>query len=176
MRLIAGAGLLAVMVVPAPAASQRRTVPDSATRAELESVLLALRDTVDHVSARINEFRRDLPTVGATTVVARAGRLDGACRTARTALLDARPRLSGARLASGQRGARDSLLTAIGTLAASLERDCERGLGPSGPGSRADTLRAWGLHRTSLLTQAMSGYYGAAARLARRLDVDLTKR
>jgi len=167
---------LGLLVLAAgPAAGQAPGVPDSAALAGYQTLLVGLRDAVDRVSARANEFRRDLKTVGEATVLARAGRLDTACRETRAALSDARPRLADARLAPHQTGARDSLVTAIGVLTASLQRDCERGLGPAGPGSRADTLRAWGPHRTAILAQAVSGYHGAAARLARRLGVNLSK-
>lgn len=167
---------LVLVLLTAPGAGAAQIAPDSAARAEYEGLLVGLRDAVGRVSARANEFRRELRTVGEATVIARAGRLDAVCRETRAALTEARPRLTGARLAPHQTGARDSLVTAIGVLTASLQRECERGLGPSGPGSRADTLRAWGPHRTAQLAQAVSAYHGAAARFARRLGVDLTKR
>ena len=167
--------LTGMLLLAAPAAAQTSAEPDSAARAEYAAMLIALRDTVNGVSARVNEFRRDLRTVGAATVLARAGRLEAACRAARTALMDARPRLGGVNFTSGQRGARDSLVAAVGTLTSTLQRECERGLGPEGPGTRADTLRDWGPHRTSLLSQAVSVYHGAAARFARRLGVDISR-
>jgi hypothetical protein len=171
MRLVTTLGIL--MLAASPSAGQ---TPDSATRAEYQDLLTRLREAVDQVSARANEFRRDLRAAGETTVLARAGRLESACRDTRGTLGAARPRLAAARLTSGQAGARDSLLTAIDALAGNLRRECEHGLGPSGPGSRADTLRAWGPHRTAALFQAATAYHGAAARFARRVGVDLTAR
>jgi hypothetical protein len=168
------AGLLVLGV--SPAVAQGTAVPDSAAVARYQALLVGLRDTVDIAAGRANEFRRDLQTVGETTVLARASRLEAACRETRGALTAARPQLAAARLASSQAGARDSLVTAIGALTSSLLRDCEQGLGPSGPGSRADTLRAWGPNRTAALIQAVSGYHSAAARLARRLGTDLSRR
>lgn len=173
MRIVTVVGLLAV---GAPGAGQAQTGPDSATVARYQALLIGLRDTVGSVSARANEFRRDLRTVGETTVLSRAARLDAACRATRSALADARPTLAAARLTSQQAGARDSLIAAMATLTASLERDCERGLGPAGPGARADTLRAWGPYRTAALSQWVSGYHSAAARFARRIGADLIRR
>lgn len=165
-----------LMLAASPAAVQAQAESDSAALAATRALLFSVREAVDRVSAHSNEFRRDLRTVGELTVLARAKRLEAACRDARAVLTDARPRLASARLAPRQVGARDSLATAIGTLAMSLQRECERGLGPEGPGSRADTLRAWGPHRTSILSQAISRYHGAAGRFARRLGIDLSKR
>jgi len=128
------------------------------------------------VAARGNEFRRDLQTVGETTILARAAHLDAACVGAGEALTKGRARLASAKLAAHQVGARDTLVTAISTLNASLERDCHRGLSPTGPGDRADTLRAWGPNRTAALTQAISGYHGAVGRFARRVGLDLIVR
>ena len=174
MKTTVVAGLLVLGATPA--VGQVSAAPDSAAVARYQALLIGLRDTVDLVSARANEFRRDLQSVGETTVLARASRLEVACRATRGALAVARPQLAAARLASHQAGARDSLVTAIGVLTSSLARDCEQGLGPAGPGSRADTLRAWGPNRTAALIQAVAGYHGAAARFARRLGTDLTGR
>jgi hypothetical protein len=166
----------ALILGGSPVAVQAQAVPDSAAVARYQALLVGLRDAVDRVSARANEFRRDLKTIGETTVLSRATRLDETCRATRTALAEARPQLAAARLAPHQASARDTLVTVIGRLTASLQQDCERGLGPAGPGSRADTLRAWGPHRTATLSQAVTAYHGAAARLARRLGADITQR
>jgi hypothetical protein len=165
----------ALMLAAGPAAAQQRA-PDTAAAAGYQALLIRVRDAVDRVSARITEFRRDLRSAGVATVLARAGRLEAACRDTRAVLAEARPALEAARLTPPQGSARDSLVTAMGALAASLRRDCERGLGPTGPGSRADTLRAWGPHRTATVTQAVSAYHGAAGRFARRIGADLTVR
>jgi hypothetical protein len=165
-----------LFLVAGQAAAQATVAPDTTARATYQPLLIRLRDAVDQVSARANEFRRDLRTVGGATVLSRAGRLDTVCRETRAALTEARQPLRAGRFTPHQVGARDSLLTAIGALTASLRRECERGLGPTGPGSRADTLRAWGPHRTAVLAQAVSAYHGAAARFARRIGADLSAR
>jgi hypothetical protein len=169
-------GLAWVVIVAQPAVGQAAAMPDSATVESYRQLLLGLSDTIRVVSARGNEFRRDLRTVGETTILARAARLEAACAGVGTAVGDARSQLAAAPLAAHVRGARDTLVTAMGTLASGLERDCRRGLGPTGPGIRADTLRAWGPNRTARLDQAVSGYHGAAARFARRLGIDLSAR
>jgi hypothetical protein len=168
--------LIALVLGVGPATARAQTTPDSAAVARYQALLIGLRDTVDRIAARTTEFRRDLRTIGDMTVLARAARLEEACRDARAALTAARPQLAAARLGSGQAGARDTLVTAIGNLVSSLQRECERGLGTTGPGSRADSLRAWGPHRTATLTQAMTAYHGAAARFARRIRADITRR
>jgi hypothetical protein len=157
-----------------PAGGWAQGAPDS-TAAKYRPLLIALRDTVGRVAARANDFRRDLKTAGETTVLARAARLEEACRDARGALTAARPQFAAARLTPQQASARDTLVTVIGQLVAGLQRDCERGLGTTGPGSRADSLRAWGPHRTGSLAQAVTAYQGASARFARRIGVDLTR-
>ncbi|MDH4043036.1 MAG: hypothetical protein OEY20_12500 [Gemmatimonadota bacterium] len=168
-------GLVWLVLVSHPAAGQV-AMPDSATKAGYRQLLLELRDTVGAVAARGNEFRRDLQTVGETTVLSRAARLEAACVGARQALDEARSELAAAKFAAHHAGVRDTLVTAIGALTTSLERDCHRGLSPTGPGSRADTLRAWGPNRTARLTQAISGYHAAVGRFARRLGIDLIVR
>lgn len=164
-----------LVLLAGPAAGQVAPPRDSATQRELPALLISLRDAVDRVSAAANEFRRDLRTVGDDTVLGRALQLEKACRETRQTLADAPARLRAARLEPYQVAARDSLVAAIGTLTAALRRECEGGLAPMGPGSRADTLRAWGPNRTSKLTEAVNGYHGAAARLARRIGADLTR-
>ena len=122
----------ALILGGSPAAVRAQAAPDSTAVERYQAMLVGLRDAVDRVSARANEFRRDLKTIGETTVLSRAARLDETCRATRTALADARSQLAAARLAPHQASARDSLVTAIGRLTASLQQDCERGLGPAG--------------------------------------------
>jgi hypothetical protein len=168
--------IVAVLLAAAtPALAQRAPTPDS-TAAEYQRALKALRDTVSVVAARSNEFRRDLRTVGAGTVLARAEALSRACASTRDALNAARPEVAGWPLAHGGRPQRDSLLAAMRQLTQRLEAECLRGLSIDGPGVRADTLRAWGPYRTSNVSQAMTAYHAAAASLARRLGLDLSGR
>jgi len=165
-----------MVTLTTPALAQRAAGPDSATAAEYQQVLKALRDTVGTVAARGNEFRRDLATVGAGTVVARAEALARACTATRSALIAARPAIAGWPLADRGAPQRDSLLVAMRRLTERIDAECLRGLSLTGPGERADSLRAWGPYRTSNLGQAMTAYHSAAASLARRLGLNLAGR
>jgi len=157
------------------AAAQQRSAPDSATVAAYRQLLLGLRDTVDVVSSRSAEFRRDLRTVGDGTVIARGQRLSHACRSVRDALAEARPALSRLPAEDRARAERDSLLLSMRNLELGLDVECVRGLNPEGAGQRADTLRAWGPNRTANLSVSITAYNGAALRLARRFGIDLTR-
>jgi hypothetical protein len=168
--------VVAMMALTTPARAQHTAGPDSATAAVYQQVLKALRDTVSTVAARSNEFRRDLRTVGAGTVVARAEALARACTATRGALVAARPGIAGWPLADRGGPQRDSLLVAMRRLTERIDAECLRGLSLTGPGERADSLRAWGPYRTSNLNQAMTAYHSAAASLARRLGVNLSGR
>ena len=166
-------GILLGCVVPA--AAQRGPARDSATVASYAHLLFELRDTVDVVSARVSDFRRDLRSVGDGTVLARSRRLAQSCETARVVLRDARLPLQ--RLPADQaiHAPRDSLGAAMHRLERRLEVECLQGLAPEGPGQRADTLRAWGPNRTSKLDQTITSYHAAAARLARVLGIDMSR-
>jgi len=175
VQLILGI-VLGIVTSATPAESQQGPKPDSATVESYRVVLFALRDTVSLVSARSAEFRRDLRTVGDGTVISRSQRLVAACEAARGALGDTRPKLAGLPTNVDSRPLRDSVLVATRNLSRSLDVECVRGLGPEGPGVRADTLRAWGPSRTAALGQVITAYHGAVARLARTLGIDLSHR
>lgn len=175
-RQLVGGVLVGIVATATPAASQQGPKPDSTTVASYRQVLLTLRDSVNLVSARSAEFRRDLRTVGGETVLSRSQRLVAACQGAQRALHDTRPTLAGLPTNADTRPLRDSLFVAMRNLSRSLDVECLRGLAPEGPGARADTLRAWGPHRTATLEQVTTAYHGAAARLARALGIDLSHR
>jgi hypothetical protein len=163
-------------MMASPAGAQRLANPDSVTLAGYQRVLVGMRDTVEFLSARANDFRRDLRAAGEPTVLTRADRLVQACRATRDAFAAVRPTIGGWPLPERAHPYRDSLLAAMRGLTEHIATDCLRGLDPTGPGRRADTLRAWGPYRTSELGQATTLYHGAAARLARSLGIDLTRR
>ena len=169
--------VLALMLGTAPAAvaQQQHSTPDSATVTAYRQLLFGLRDTVDFVSGRSEEFRRDLRTVGDGTVIARGQRLSRACRSVRDALAEGRPALNHLPAIDDARAVRDSLVLSMRNLERSLDVECLRGLNPEGPGQRADSLRAWGPNRTSNLSVSVTAFQGAALRLARRLGIDLTR-
>lgn len=168
--------LLGALATGSPAAAQRPAVPDSATLAEYQRVLVGLRDTVEVLSSRANDLRRDLRSAGDPTVLSRGERLMQACRGTRDALAGTRPTIAGWALPERARAPRDSLFTAMRGLSERIGTMCLRGLDPAGPGSRPDTLRAWAPFRTSELDRAVVLYHGAAARLARSLGINITGR
>jgi hypothetical protein len=168
--------LLGALALGSPAAAQQRADADSITLAQYQRVLIGLRDTVERLSARANELRRDLRTAGDPTVLSRGERLMEACRGTRDALAATRPAIAGWRLPEGARAPRDSLFTAMRGLTERIGAECLRSLDPAGPGQRADTLRAWGPYRTAELDRAVMLYHGAAARLARSLGLNIARR
>ena len=171
--------LILAAVVPAVAPAQQVMAPpkpdaprDSASQYYHE-MLVGLRDTVNAVSSRLNDLRRDLLTAGDVTVLAKAGRLAGTCAAARTALRDAMPAVARAQRGARLVPARDSLRLAIRALDSGLEQQCVRGLGPAGPGARADSLRTWGRYRTAELQHLIIVYHSAVARFAAALGFKL---
>ena len=128
---------------------------------------------VDAVSTSANDLRRDLPTAGDVTVLAKAERLSRTCAAARPPLREAIPAVARARRGARLVPARDSLGSAIRALDTGLEQHCVRGLGPAGPGVRADTLRTWGRYRTAELQQLIVVYHSAAVRFAAALGFKL---
>lgn len=159
---------------PAVAQSSAPAAPlsDSAKTAYV-ALFVGLRDSMDLVAARMWEFRRDLRTVGDGTVVDRSGRLATACTGARAALIGARPAIDRAPVSTRRAGARDTLRTAMNDLVRVLEQDCTRGLGPRGSGLWADSLRAWGPHRTAQLSRAITVYHGAVSRFQSAIGIRL---
>lgn len=156
-----------VMAPPRPAAPL-----DSAAR-YYRGMLVALRDSVNAVSSRATEFRRDLQTAGDITVLAKAERLARACAAARPMLTRALPDVHRATDGALLVSARDSLRVAIRALDGGLVQHCVLGLAPVGPGARADTLRAWGRYRTAELQHLIVVYQSAAARFAGALGFKL---
>jgi hypothetical protein len=172
-------GLLLALLVPAVSraqqimASPKQDAPlDSATQ-YYRGMLVALRTSVDAVSTSANDLRRDLLTAGDATVLAKAERVSRTCAATRPPLREAIQAVARARRGPRLDPVRDSLRRAIRALDAGLEQHCVRGLAPTGPGVRADTLRAWGRYRTAELQQLIVLYHSAAARFAAALGFKL---
>lgn len=159
----------------ATAGAQR---PPAAAKADtaLRERLLALRDTVEQVSGAIVDFRRDLRTAGPETITAKAGRLTQACAAARAEVDASVPAFAPGAVPRSARAAADSLRATLAALAAQLDRECLRGLRPEGPGTRADTLRAWGPYRTAQLRRAITLFQNDANRMATALGFKLPVR
>jgi hypothetical protein len=133
-----------------------------------QTQVLAVRDTLALAMAGIQTFRRDLATVGAATVIGRAARATQRCEATRRYLERARTQLQQTAVPNPSvREAVRAYLAALVDVGAALQEHCEQGLAPSGPGTRADSLRAWGPYRASQLERAFRIHIQAAHRLAR---------
>jgi hypothetical protein len=170
--------LLAVLVPVASEAQQvmappRQEPPLDSTAQYYRGMLERLRDALDAVSASANELRRDLPTAGDVTVLAKAERLSRTCAAARPPLREALPALARARGGVRLAPARDSLGKAIRALEAGLDEQCVRGLGPAGPGAGAETVREWARYRTAEMQHLIVVYQSAAARFAAAMGFKL---
>jgi len=167
----------ALVCAVASAAGQAAPAPARQDSTRYETTLRALRDSVALVRAELSRFRRDLQMAGAQTVVGRARRLGTACAGLRASLAaSSSPLRAPASANPGVRSASRDLLAQMGTADQMLVRDCERGLAPEGPGSHADSLKAWGPHRTSQLEKGLNELDGAIAAFARAAEIDLKPR
>lgn len=163
-----------LMTVTPAAAAQIRADSTAAPPSEPARTLLALRDSVDRVSAELTRFQRDLQLAGGQTVVSRARRLGDACAGLRRAMVAGASVLSaGAAANAGLSDASQDLQSQLRATSRMLAQECEVGLAPEGPGVRADSLKAWGPHRTSLLQQSLNAYQRSAAGFARAAGIEL---
>jgi hypothetical protein len=151
----------------------RADPPLDSTVTYYQGMLVGLRETLNGVSVSANDLRRDLETAGDLTVLAKAEQLSRTCAAAREPLGRAIPVVARARRAGRAVPMRDSLGIAIRALDAGLERHCVRGLSPTGPGVRADSVRAWGRYRTAEVAHLIVVYNSAAARFASAMGFKL---
>lgn len=173
---VATTAVLLMSLAPA-ASAQIRADSTAAPPSEPGRTLLALRDSVDRVGAELTRFQRDLQLAGEQTVVSRARRLGVACAGLRRAMADGASVLSGFAAANAPlAGASRDLQSQMRATSRTLEQECEVGLAPEGPGVWADSLKAWGPHRTSLLQQSLGAYERSVASFARAAGIDLTPR
>jgi hypothetical protein len=164
-----GPALLVMAVAGAPGAAAQRVMggaPLDSAQMRQRDRLLALRDTVRTVSAAVVGFRRDLTSAGSETVVFKARRLVQACGPVRTAMLDAVPGFGRREVPAWAGPAADSLQSALRGLGVALDQHCLSGLAPTGPGERADSLRAWGPYRTAQLRLAIDRLHSSMSRFA----------
>ncbi len=127
--------------------------------------LAALRDSLAQTRIELSAFQRDLPLAGPETVVERAAALHRRCEAVVEAARSVGLALGAAR--AGPRDATDELAEALDGLGRGLSEQCVRGLSPTGGGSRADTLRAWGPHRVAQIERLLTEYDRAARRFGR---------
>jgi hypothetical protein len=151
-----------------PPASQQ--IASDSVRDAYRNELAMLRDSVSAVRAALGQFQRDLGVAGGATVLSRATHLAGRCRGLRTVTESAgrvlTPRAS---WTPALRERHRELEARRRELSAALVEHCEQGLGPTGPGERADTIKAWAPHRTSRLSRALTAFERAITRFAQAL-------
>jgi hypothetical protein len=167
--LCAAWGLVAVCTtVPVVRAQERQdAAPADSLRAEYRATLLELRDSVAVLRADLDRFGRDLQMAGNLTVLSRAGRLNDRCVNLGVTLGDAEPVFRKGGDSPRLRDAARTLVRRMRDLRRTLRLQCAEGLAPTGPGVWADSLKAWGPHRTSQLARVLAAYDGAAAAVAR---------
>ena len=170
-RSVGAVCILATFALAAPLQSQEMS---PAPAGAAEQALRAVRDSAERVRASVARFRRDLEMAGAETVLVRAQRLTQACGGLRAVFAETRPSLRAPATASPAfTRASGELLTEVRETDAVLERECERGLRPDGPGVWADSLKAWGPYRTSRIERSLTAIDGATAQFARAAGIDL---
>jgi hypothetical protein len=161
-----------VMVAPLQA---QQAMPETVRAAE--GALRAVRDSAERVRAGIARFRRDLEMAGPETVVGRAQRLTQACAGMRAAFAETTPAFRAPSNASAAlTRASQQLLAQMRETDDVLERECESGLRPDGSGAWADSLKAWGPHRTSRIERSLTAIDATAAGFARAAGIDLKPR
>jgi hypothetical protein len=135
--------------------------PDSARQARYEGVLNQATDSLDRVRGASAAFRTDLGSASRSLVLERASKVQASCRAAGSAL-----RTVAALLDEGvyaPRAARQQADLRRGTteLRRTLER-CQRDWAATERASpaQADSLRAWGPHRTAQLDLVLRRYLG----------------
>ncbi len=170
-RSVGAVCMLVTCALAQPLQSQQTSAnPVSAA----EQALRAVRDSAERVRGSIARFRRDLQMAGAETVLVRAQRLTQACGGLRAVFAETRPAFRVPADASpALTRTSGELLAEMRETDAVLERECEHGLRPDGPGAWADSLKAWGPHRTSRIERSLTAIDGATAQFARAADIDL---
>jgi hypothetical protein len=134
----------------------------SQQRPTTRELLLGVRTTLTTVEAALVDFNRDLSRIGPETVLARAAALRTRCAGAEQVVARARPKIRASAPDPQRRRDAASLAGTMTRLDQALGQDCFRGFREDGPGMWADSLRAWGPHRTKVIREIIR-YYGAAA-------------
>lgn len=174
--------LLVVVLAPAPLAGQepvRMPSPGDATpkldslQQRLHDALIAVRDTLQTVSAATATLRRDVSLAANITVTAKASRLVARCGVGVSAVAHADSVISSMSFTGRARSSGRVFEQTGADLRRALETHCLRGLASAGPGVRADTLRAWTPYHTAKLNEAIGAYQAAGSRLAHDFGVRL---
>lgn len=159
------APLVGQEAVPMPAPGNAPAKLDSLHQ-QLHDVLIAIRDTLQTVSAASAALRRDISLIANITVTAKASNLVARCRVGAAAVEHADSIVTALPLKGREQTAARALRDQGVALRRAFETHCLRGLATEGPGVRADTLRAWTPYHTARLDEAIGKYKAAASRLA----------
>ncbi len=130
----------------------------SQSQVSYQAALLRLRDTLVAVEAAAGEFNRDLRVAGAQTVLVRAEHLRRRCENGIVAADSTRRELRSASAIPRLQARHAALGDAMATLQRELARECVTPFRSSGPGSWADSLRAWGPYRGGQIADAIRVY------------------
>ena len=150
--------------------------PAQQSPASYHDLLVALRDSLTGVQAALSDFRQDLPRVSRETVVARSRVLQPRCNSAERMIPAVSARIRSATTPVPTRRDAGALLGTLRDLGLVLHRDCVLGLRSQGPGSWADSLRAWAPYRGGRIDRAISAYEGAAGKFAAAMGFKLEPR
>jgi hypothetical protein len=134
--------------------------PDSARQARYERTLNNATDALDRLRGAAADFRADLPSASTDLILQRAERVRGSCRDAGAAVIAVDSLLAEGpydRNALRQQAELRSGGTAVRRALTRCERDWNARQHRTATVA-ADSLRAWGPHRTSQLEVASSRY------------------
>ncbi len=159
---------------PSAAVAQRYTkamVSDQpqkldATQQRYHDLLIALRDTLQTVTSAAVELQHDLRSSGGMTVLSRTARLRDRCDAARAELRIAFPAFTAAGLPREAHPKLEAMSRSARALDDALQHECIASLPATGPGTHADSLRAWAPYRISRLRRAIIAYTRSAFEFA----------
>ncbi|HEY2824331.1 MAG TPA: hypothetical protein VGI83_02195 [Gemmatimonadales bacterium] len=162
--------MLAAVITPSAVAQQPRTSvpiqvrsdqPLEGARKRYHDALWTVRDTVSSVRSALEQFQRDPAGVSRETILSRAATLTDRCVAATRTLRGNEPVFDSGKAPERPprvRAAAERFAKAMRALSAALDSSCRRGFAVSGPGQRADTLRAWAGFRGGEIDRALAGY------------------
>ena len=123
--------------------------------------LWTMRDTVGSVRWALGQLQRDPASVSRETVVSRAMVLTERCRSLERLAAASESTFDPARAPAKPartKSAAAQLVQAMRTLRTDLDALCIKGFAATGPGVRADTLRAWAGFRGTQVEHALQKY------------------
>lgn len=171
--------VLIAAAAPGPLRAQlvERQAPDSVQQLRID-ILTAMRDTLASIGAQLALVERGT-RAGNETVMANAASLRAACTAALDGLAAHNTEFSAVPLPASSRRARanaDSLRLGLAELRRALMAECVTGFAAEGPGSRADSIRAWTPYRANQIRRATQTYNGRISAMAQALDAQLVPR